>query len=205
MKRWLCLITAVMALLGTAGCDHLREYLAITQEQGMSEEYLAALNRWTRSQIVYAQFETRVHIGATYRSPEFNRQYLKEYARIYKLSEAEQKKRADIVFADNAEMSEFLFYAYTPEKNSNDFDRRGTIWKIFLVTANGTRVDPMEVRRIDPITPVTTDFFPYINPYYGVSYLVRFPALGTAGAIDETMTLNFTSVIGNVALEFKTR
>jgi hypothetical protein len=205
MKRWLFFITAVMSLMGIAGCDHLQEYVAITREKGMSEEYLGVLNRWTRSQIVYAEFETRVHIGATYRSPEFNRTYFKEYARIYQLSEGERKKRDEVLSAANSDVTEFIFYAYIPEKSSNDFDRRGSIWKIFLVTGDGARFDPVEVRRIDPVTPVTTDFFPYINPYYGIPYLVRFSPLGTAGTIHDTMTLNFASVIGNVALEFKTR
>jgi hypothetical protein len=205
MTRWLLLLVGVLSLVGPVGCDHLNEYLTIPQDKGVSGEYLAVLNRWTRSKIVYSQFETRVHIGATYRSPAFNGAYLQEYARIYKLTDQERKKREDVVSAANSDATEFIFYAYIPEKSSNDFDRRGSIWKVFLVTGNGERLDPIEVRRIEPMTPVTTEFFPYINPYHGVSYVLRFPTLGRGASLDETMTLNFASIIGNVALEFKTR
>ena len=47
-------------------------------------------------------------------------------------------------------------------------DRRGSIWSIFLINGKGEKIAPAEVRRIDPVTPVVTEFFPYGNPYYGI-------------------------------------
>jgi hypothetical protein len=62
-------------LIGAAGCSHMQDYLTIAREKGISEEYLMVLNQWTRSQIIYSQFETMMHIGTTYRSQEFNQAY----------------------------------------------------------------------------------------------------------------------------------
>ena len=76
-----------------------------------------------------------------------------------------------------SDFAEFIFYAYIPEKTSNDFDKRGSIWTVFLVNEKGDRIDPVELRRIDPITPVITEFFPYIHPHYGIAYRLRFPSL----------------------------
>lgn len=205
MRRWIIAFWVAISLVGAAGCSHVQEYLAITQEKGMSKEYLAVLDKWTRSEIVYSQFDTRAHIGATYRSGEFNRAYLTEYTRIYQLREGERKTKENVLSEGTADATEFVFYAYIPEKTSNDFDRQGSIWRVFLITGNGERIDPLEIRRIAPITPLTTEFFPYINPYYGNSYLLRFPRLQKGSAPDDTMKLVFASVIAEVTLEFGAR
>ena len=205
MKRCVLLFIGGVCLLTAAACSHLEGYLDIARDKGMSEEYLTVLKKWTRSQIVYSQFETQAHISATYQSPEFNRAYLQEYSRIYHLREGETKKREDMQKGMASDFAEFIFYAYIPDKASNDFDRRGSIWTVFLVNEKGDRIDPVELRRIDPITPVITEFFPYINPYYGIAYRLRFPLLNHSGGDFRTLKLVFASVIGKVELKFEGR
>ncbi|HBB16547.1 MAG TPA: hypothetical protein DCZ97_05895 [Syntrophus sp. (in: bacteria)] len=201
MKRWIFHFISACCLIGTAGCSHLVSYLEIAREKGMSGEYLAVLNEWTRSQVIYSQFETQAHLSATYQSPEFNRAYLDEYARIYQLQEKERKKQEDVRMT--AEFTEFIFYASLPEKTSNDFDRRGSIWTIFLVNGKGERIDPWEVRRIDPVTPVITKFFPYVNPYHGMVYRLRFHPVRKTEAT--SLKLVITGVLGTAELKFVKR
>lgn len=201
--RWWLRVIAGASLFAAAGCGGLNEYLEIPRDRGVSGEYRAALEQWSRSRIVYSQFETMAHIRATYRCQEFNRAYLQEYARIYRLSEDERKKREEIQTASTADFTEFIFYAYIPEKSSNDFDRRGSIWTIFLIDTSGARIDPVEVKRIEPVTAVTTEFFPYVNPHHGNSYRLRFPPLTKPG--QGPLRLVFASVIATVELEFGPR
>lgn len=202
MKRWFRLLIGAAVLFVVTGCGHMEGYLDIAREKGMSAEYMAALKQWTRSQTVHSQFETRVSISATYRGPEFKRAYLKEYARIYSLGETEQKAKADIQTALASEFTEFMFYAYTPEKSSNDFDRQGSVWTIYLIDSKGARVQPVEVRRIEPVTPLVTEFFPYVNPHYGIAYHLRFPPFARDLADGSPVKLIFAGVIGRVELEF---
>jgi hypothetical protein len=203
MKRWICLFIYAFFLIGIAACGHFESYMEITREKGMSEEYTAVLNEWTRSQVIYSQFETQAHIGVTYQSPQFNRAYHEEYSRIYHLKGEERKKREDTLRRATADVTEFVFYAAIPEKTSNDFDRRGSIWTIFLVNGKGERIDPQEVRKIEPITPVITKFFPYVNPYYGMAYRLRFPPVQKAEA--DSLTLVITGVLGKAELKFDKR
>ena len=205
MKRFILLLLGGVCLLATAACSHLDGYWDITRDKGLSEEYLTVLTKWTRSQIVYSQFETQAHISATYQNPEFSRAYLNEYSRIYHLREGEMKKREDLQKGMASDIAEFIFYAYVPDKASNDFDRRGSIWTVFLVNEKGDRIDPMELRRIEPITPVIKEFFPYINPYYGVAYRLRFPLPNYSGGDLRTLKLVFASVISHVELKFEGR
>ena len=203
MKRWIFLFIYAFCLIGAAGCSHLENYVEIAREKGVSGEYLAVLNEWTRSQVIYSQFETQAHISATYQGPEFNRAYLDEYSRIYQLREKEQKRQEDTQKGLTADFTEFLFYASIPEKTSNDFDRRGSIWTIFLVTGKGERIDPWEVRRIEPVTPLITKFFPYVNPYYGMAYRLRFHPVKKSEA--DSLKLVITSVLGKAELKFERR
>jgi hypothetical protein len=200
MKRLGCLVLSAFCLIGIAGCSHIEGYLDIAKDKGMSEEYLQVLGRWTRSKIIYSQFDTQAHISATLRSPEFNRAYLQEYARIYQLSGEELKNHEAIRAA--SEFTEFIFYAYIPDRTENDFDRRGSIWSIFLVNGKGEKITPVEVRRVDPVTPVVTGFFTYIKPYYGISYWLRFPPLEKIDGFGAPLKLVFAGVIGKVELEF---
>jgi len=187
-------------LWAVSGCAALDVYLDIVRDKGLTPEYRAVLERWTRSQTVYSLFETRVRITATYRNEEFSRAYLQEHARLYRLTEEEQQKREALQTAALAESSEFIVYAYVPGRETNDFDRQQSIWSIFLVNDLGERVAPLEVRRVEPVTQVVRDFFPYINPYYGFAYHLRFPPNQPAGKV----TLVFTGVIATVELDFIT-
>ncbi len=202
MKRWISLLIGLTSLLGIGACSHVREYMDIARSRGVSEAYLSQLSRWTRSQIVHSQFETRVRIEATYLSPEFNRAYLDEYARLYRLSDAEKRTRAESDAAQAAQSAEFLFYAYIPEKASNDFDRKGTIWSVFLTGSGGEKILPTELKRIDPLTPVVQDLFPYVHAHYGITYRLRFPASAAALIADPSTKLVFTGVVGTVELAF---
>jgi hypothetical protein len=80
--------------------------------------------------------------------------------------------------------------------------RRGSIWSIFLIIGKGEKIAPVEVRRIEPLTPVVTEFLPYINPYYGISYWLRFPPQQRTSRGEGPLKLVFTSVIGKVELGF---
>ncbi|MEI7673056.1 MAG: hypothetical protein WCK00_13175, partial [Deltaproteobacteria bacterium] len=72
MKRWVNFVIGALCLIGVAACSHIEGYLDIAKDKGMSEEYLQILDRWTRSKIIYSQFDTQANIIATLRSPEFN-------------------------------------------------------------------------------------------------------------------------------------
>ncbi len=205
MKRWIALLIGLVSFLGIGACSHVREYADIARSKEVSEAYRVQLARWTRSQIVHSQFETRVHIHATYLGPEFNRAYLDEYARLYRLSEGEKRSRAESDAAKASEFTEFLFYAYIPEKPSNDFDRKGSIWSVFLIDSKGQKVLPTGIGRINPVTPVILNFFPYVHAQYGIAYRLKFPASAAALIADPSTKLVFTGVVGTVELAFGSR
>lgn len=202
MKRRFRLVLPVL-LLFCFGCGHLEGYLNIVTNESISKKYLDILDKWTRDKTVYSQFETRVHIVATYKSREFNKAYLSEYSRIYSLTESERKKKEEVLSDISSDFTEFLFYAYTPEKEPNDFDRPDSIWTIFLLNEKGNRMYPVEVRKIKKITPVIEEFYPYVNRYYGMFYSLKFPPVPASEAGARHLRLVFASVLGRAEMEWK--
>ncbi len=203
MKPWGRLVIGALCLVGISACSQVQGYLDVVSDKGISKSYVQELKRWTRSQKAYSRFETKAHIEATLRSHDFNRSYVEEYSRIYQLNTDERKKMEVTLTAAASEFTEFIFYAYVPNKMENDFDRRGSVWSIFLVNGKGEKIAPIEVKRLDPVTPVVAEFFPYINPYYGVAYRLLFSQQLKDGHGDGPLKLVFTSVIGKVDLAFE--
>lgn len=101
-----------------------------------------------------------------------------------------------------SDFTEFYFYAYIPDKDSNDFSKSNSIWKVYLIDGNGNRMEPLEIRQIEKITPVIEEFFPYVNRYYGKFYTLRFAPLKDQPAEKGKCTIVFTSVIAKIELKW---
>ncbi len=206
MKKYSWLAFSIL-LMFCFSCSHFEGYLEIIKNERISEEYINVLNKWTRDKTVYSQFETRASIVATYKNREFNKAYLSEYSKIYSLTESEKKSKEEILTDLASDFTEFQFYAYMPDKDSNDFDRQNSIWTIFLLDDKGNKAYPVEVRKIKKVTPVIGKFYPYVNKYYGMFYSLKFQPLPSAreqkaDVKPEKLKLVFTSVLGRVELEW---
>jgi hypothetical protein len=206
MRRLICGLI-LLALFSTAGCSTVTDYASMARDEGIpSKGYLETLNHWTRDRIVYSEFETKARIAATLRSPEFVEAYQKEYARIYDPGTPGSNKALDLQVQANNEFLEFYFYAFVPDRDNNDFAKANSIWKIYLVDANGKLVQPADLREITKVTPVIEQFFPYVNRYHGKFYSLRFPAANAGkakGGKPEPIRVIFTSVLARVELEWR--
>jgi hypothetical protein len=185
------------------GCTVLKDtvgsYWEIGKERGMSEEYLSSLQKWTREQTAYSQFETRFHISATYMSDAFHRAFLNEQARSLHLTEEERGKREEIKRQAASDFTEFFFYAYTAERAANDFSHGTSAWRIFLLDEKGKQIKPLEIRRVEreKVTPMIESFFPYVQKFYGYCYRLKFPRQS-----HHPLRLVFTGHVGKIELHW---
>ena len=191
----------LILLLPTLGCSNFARYLDIAKDKGISQAYLKVLNQWTRKDALYSQFDTKVVINTTYKNYAFNKAYLDEYARIYNLTDAERKRREEMTADFSKNSTEFFFYASMANKEANDFDRPNSIWSVYLIDEKGKRIEPLEIRRIEKISTMMEEFFPYINKYYGSCYSLKFPHLPSVDKESPKtplMKLVFTGVFGRI-------
>lgn len=200
MKGSVKLILAMAAFLAVAGCATVGDYADIIRPRALSQEYLQALDSWTREQTVYAEFATRARMVATLRGREFVEASLAEYERIY-LVDRERRDRPHPAMDGLKDFTEILLYVYMPDRAAIDLDRRDSIWRAFLFSADGTRYEPREIREIRDVTPLVTEFYPYVNPAHGKTYRLSFDA-EAAGASETVlpMKLVVTSVVARIEL-----
>jgi hypothetical protein len=207
MKKSFLFTAMVLGLFFlVAGCRSaaLEGYLDIMKEKGgISQDYLAVLNKWSRDQILHSQFETKVRIAATYKSRDFIAAYAKEYARLYLSTKEEEKRGAEALTERASEVMEFLVYAYIPDRAYNDFDKKNSVWTVFLEDEKGQRYRPADLRQIEKVTPVIEGFYPYGNQYYGRYYVLTFNPIAPSGKTPPVFKLVFTSVMGRIELEWK--
>jgi hypothetical protein len=204
MRRLVRNILVILLVSAPAACTHIEEYAAMAQHRTVSQAYRDVFDQWTREQTIYSQFETRAHIAATQKSRDFNQAYLAEYARIYLVGDHEKRTQEAVLTDQSSRSVDFVFYAYTPEKESNDFEQRDSIWKIFLVRGEGERLEPVDIKKIEEVTPVIRMLFPYVNPHYGNFYSIRFSqtepirSAGTGETVRQALI--FASVLGSAEL-----
>lgn len=137
-------------------------------------DYLATLNQWTKAQKVYDGLDTKLHIYVTYKTWAFRMAYVDEYAKRYLLDETQKKDLLEREREVNDRFNEFFIAAYTPDARWNDFDKKGSIWTIYMEDDKGNRLRPIEVKKVDETDPLIREFFPYLG-LWSLGYVVRFP------------------------------
>lgn len=192
------LLAGAAMILALAGCGYLMSYVEMVREKGVSRDYRSALDTWTRTKSLHSQFETRADLYATFKSAPFRAAYAKDYARLYNLTEEQMKTRREVLDEMASDFSEFFVYAAMPDRDANDFDKSGSVWKVYLYDDRGNRFEPMEIRKLGKVTPLVTAFYPYVNPYHGTCYTLKFPAGSVAEG--KPFRLVFTGVLGKVEL-----
>ncbi|MBW2630472.1 MAG: hypothetical protein JRC90_01695 [Deltaproteobacteria bacterium] len=202
--KTLRIVLIMFFLVGIFGCSHVKEYIEIAGDDTISGEYFDTLNKYTREKTVYCEFETSIRIVATWKSREFMDAYLSEYSRLYLLTAADKEQRRDILSDTSSDLREFLFYAYIPDRESNDFSKPDSVWRVFSSGEGGKRLEPLDIREIDS-TPLVTKFFPYVKPY-GKFYSVKFPKSPSSDKSDtvaeDGSELVFTGVLGKMELKW---
>ncbi|MEW5909451.1 MAG: hypothetical protein AB1659_06610, partial [Thermodesulfobacteriota bacterium] len=172
-KRISALIGIVMVFF--LGCTHdasVKGFLE-SDSTGMEADYKSNLDKWTREARIYKGFDLELITTGIYLSPEFRNSYLNEYTRVFRSTD-DAKKRLEQEQTQAAEKyDEFVIAAYTPEKQMNDFDKKKSSWKIYLVLDETLRLEPdkIEKRKMDP---VLNYFFPFASPWKSF-YTLRFP------------------------------
>lgn len=195
------IIIVALSVAFIMGCSSIKSYVEsyadIARDQGISEEYLSTLQKWTREQTGYSQLETKFHIAATYKSEAFNGALLQEQVRVLSLGDEEKQKREATQSQWNKDFTEFFFYAYTDVRTANDFADRNSIWRVFLVDEKGQQTNPLEIRKVDKVTSMTESLFPYIKKYYGHCYNIKFPRQSGS-----PLKLVFSSALGKIELQW---
>jgi hypothetical protein len=168
VARTFIAIALLTALAG--GCYYGKVLCPDPPSQG---PYVRVVKQYTRTDRIYNTFKTELMVWVTFRSEKFRRAYVKRYSAAFGLTPAEQAKMlADQLAAYRREMV-FVLAAFTPERKNNDFDRKKSMWRVWLEDGAGRRIEPFEVKRVRKVGDKWYTYYPHLTPHMNV-YVVRF-------------------------------
>ncbi len=171
-------------------------------------DYSKVLNAETRTTKVYSGLDAVLFITATYKTMEFREAYVDLYAKGYEVDPSYLAALLDREREENDRYNEIFFTAYTSDSKINDFDKRDSVWRLYLDDSEGDRLTPVSVTKLDSNDPVLRKFFPYLDQWSS-AYTVRFPKYSVTG--NETIPgpgtkfikLVVTGVMGRGELEWR--
>ena len=173
----------------------------------LTDRYRSELNHWTRQTEVYNNFNLVLSLAATYQSGPFRTAHVEEYARVYGLKEVDKKKRLSDQLEAAASTYEFLFAVHVSERQWDDFQTEGSMWKIFLKLNDKERLNPEEIVKLKGNDAVIRYFYPYISPWKSI-YRIRFSKTpmkeqaNNVNKISDRITLVITGVQGSAELNW---
>jgi len=200
-------VLSALLLLSACTADRGTGNFTFSQSAAAGQKYKAALKSWTREARIYDFFDNKLIAQVTYKSIAFRTAYGEEYARVFKLTEAE-KTRFLKDQRDAAKMYEdFVMAAYVPDKKLNDFDKKKPSWNVYLHSATGKRSAPLEVRKLKKNDPLNKHFYPFASPW-NILYMIRFSGNSLTGSNSNSdkgggyMRIEITGLAGSTQLNW---
>jgi len=142
-------------------------------EPELEGDYGKLLRKWTVEKALYSGLETRGFCRVVYLSDEF------VDAQARKISEMraelpDQAARTRQRLHAAASTPTLFAVFYTPDKLSNDWNERNSVWRIALNLGMG-QVEPERIERIErPFNAELRALYPYLDDY-SVAYVMHFP------------------------------
>lgn len=196
--RFAALCLLFFSLLFMSGCGGVKA--------PSGGDYFKSLERWSRGERIYQGLESRLYVNATYKTADFRRAYIARYAASYELGPDHVKALSEREAEQAEAYNEFFFTAYTPDEALNDFERRESVWQLYIEDSAGNRARPISITAIDGSEPVIREFFPYFD-LWSKAYTVRFPKYAdNGGEINPEkapVKLIITGVMGKGELEWR--
>ncbi|MCC6621034.1 MAG: hypothetical protein IT385_07250 [Deltaproteobacteria bacterium] len=154
--------------------------------------YDEARDDWTRTEEAFDEFEARAFIDATLKVEPFRRAYVREYARLYALTPAQEADLLAAELADDRDNLVLIVSFYTPERRWNDLNPARGFWEVRLENGRGDTLPPYSVTRLDARNPLWRTLFPTFGAH-DMLYEVRFeralPEGRPLAARGDTLTL----------------
>jgi hypothetical protein len=167
---WLLILTLLLGCQGLAQIDNA----AKSVDPYNGSEFPAASERWSREARIYTGFDVELIATATFKSASFRLAYSDEYERVFLLTQPEKDKLVQDQQAASEMYHDFLLAAFVPNKKWNDFDKKDSVWKVYLTADDQRYLEALEIRRVKRVNAEIIHFYPFITPWKQV-YRLRFP------------------------------
>jgi len=143
-------------------------------EPELEGDYGKVLALWTRRVALYSGLETRGFCRVVYLSPEFVDAQANKISDMRAERPDQAQRTREKLRAETATPTVFAVF-YTPDKQSNDWNERDSVWRIALDLGLG-EVEPQRIERYErPFNAEMRTLYPYVDDY-SVAYAIHFAA-----------------------------
>ena len=197
MNRW----ALVLLLCGcaTQRIPHVPGDPPPAVDDGAAERaYQDTLDRWTRSQSVYDNLDTKLFVRATYQSAPFAEARVRREGVFKAWPEPMLQEKLHAEQQRLEGVTEFFLAVHANDYRFEDFDKANSLWRMVL-KVGGQEIAPVEVKRLGRTNTEMRSTYSYMESFW-VGYRVQFPKQAlTPGQGFELM---LASALGKVDLPF---
>jgi hypothetical protein len=201
------LAAATIFSLSVFACQPSPVDLSHGSREYVPADYEDVLERWTRRDKSFEDFDVNLSVAATYWSWDFTWAYAVKYAKLYGMNEQKGTAFRKKLLQEKQKHHEFFLSVATQEPEWNDLSDKDSIWRIVLIDDQKRQIPPLDIELVEPVTTAHRTFFPHLK-LFSHGYRVRFPRTGpkdTAFVREETshFILQIAGPEGKVRLKWR--
>jgi hypothetical protein len=172
----LSVLSAVLLLLGAAGCAEQKVSLGGGPREYVPTDYPLILKRWTRSEslIQLSDLDDKLTVTATYESWDFRWAYVVRYAADYRLTVNQRSELLERTLHETEDDHEFYVALYGTNWRWTDLSRPTSAWIVRLIDDQGNETAPSKIEAIAKPGPLERRYFPYTSVWRR-AFRLRFP------------------------------
>ena len=202
------LSASLLAACAGARVPTVGEPAPALKDEAAEKAYQETLERYTSRREIYRQLDTRAFAAATYQAPAFVEARVRRQGAFQAQPEALVEANLEKERAALEPFHEFFLAVHLNNTRFDDFDKKGSIWRLALVTPAGELV-PAKIERVGRANVNLRATYPYFDDFW-VGYRVAFPRSLESGqpSVPEGTTrlvLRMASTLGQADLEFPAR
>ncbi len=192
MNKTFASIALALALIA-AGCAGKRQSVDFSMHR---DRILEDVAHNTRTEKVYRDLDTILVADVFFYDQRIKRDFINAVRGEGRIDQAQADAMLAESAAKEAKEVEFLAGVYTGDKRWNDLEKKDSMWKVALQTADGAWIAPAEITRLKLDKMQDAWLFPFLTEWKFI-YRISFPREALAGM--QSYTLRFTSVVGEAA------
>jgi hypothetical protein len=172
----------VLAALVLGGCATTTVTLAEGPREYVATDYDTVLDRWTRTERLFAlsELENYLTATATFESWDFRWAYVVRYVQDYRLTIDQRKKLLEKALDETRLKHQFFVALYGGERKYNDLTKADSAWIVRLIDDTGNETAPQEIVAIKKPNALERNYFPY-NTTFRQAFRIRFPCVAADG------------------------
>jgi hypothetical protein len=171
-----------LASLVLGGCSTQTVSLAEGPREYVATDYDSTLDRWTRTERLFAlsELENYLTATATFESWDFRWAYVVRYVQDYRLTIDQRKKLLEKALDETRQKHQFFIALYGGERKYNDLTKTDSAWIVRLIDDTGNETAPEEITAIRKPNAIERSYFPY-NTAFRQAFRIRFPRVAPDG------------------------